>query len=197
MSKKIIVLCGSPRKQGNTNTVVNWFVEGAQSAGAQVEVVDAAHLKYKANGCTACMACQKSEKYECVIDDEAAPIIAKIPQFDVMVLATPIYWFGPTAQLKLLLDRTFALVKFDLKTGEPIKNTQTRQNTLCLIATAGGGLDEGLKNLDDAFKFAAQFTQCAYDSLLVPLAPLDPRQMAQNTEIKEKALALGRKMAGN
>jgi multimeric flavodoxin WrbA len=195
MSKKIIVLCGSPRKQGNTNTVVNWFVEGAKSAGAQVEVVDAAHLKYKANGCTACMACQKSDKFQCVIDDDASPIIARIPEFDVMVLATPIYWFGPTAQLKLILDRTFALVKFDLKTGEPLPNPASRQKVLALIATAGGDLDGGLNSLDDAFKTAAAFTHCSYDSLLVPLAPLDPRQMVQQTEVKEKALALGRKMA--
>ncbi len=195
MGKKIIVLCGSPRKQGNTNTVANWFAEGARSGGAEVEVVDTAHLKYKANGCTACMGCQKSEKYECVIDDEASPIIARIPKFDVMVLATPVYWFGPTAQLKLLLDRTFALVKFDHKTGEPISNASSKQNVLCLLATAGGDLDGGLKSLDDAFRTAAAFMRCTYESLLVPLAPMNPKQMAEKMDVKEKALALGRKMA--
>jgi multimeric flavodoxin WrbA len=195
MSKKIIVLCGSPRKNGNTNTVANWFVEGAKSQGGQVEMVDAAHLKYQANGCTACMACQKTEKYECVIDDEASPIIARIPEFDVMVLATPVYWFGPTAQLKLILDRTFALVKFDHKTGEPIPNPSSKQSVLCLIATAGGELDGGLKNLDDAFRTAAGFMHCSYESLLVPLAPVNPKQMSEKVDVKEKAFALGRKIA--
>jgi multimeric flavodoxin WrbA len=118
-----------------------------------------------------------------------------MPEFDVMVLATPVYWFGPTAQLKLLLDRTFALVKFDLKTGEPISNPSSKQGTLCLIATAGGDLNGGLKNLDDAFRTAAEFMHCGYESILVPLAPLNPKQMAENAEVKEKAMALGRKLA--
>ena len=51
MSKKIMIICGSPRKKGNTMTLVNWVKSGAEEAGAKVELVDAAHLKYKTNGC--------------------------------------------------------------------------------------------------------------------------------------------------
>jgi hypothetical protein len=76
-----------------------------------------------------------------------------------------------------------------------LPNPASLQKVLALIATAGGDLDGGLNNLNDSFKTAAAFMHCTYDSLLVPLAPLDPRQMAQNNEVKEKALALGRKMA--
>lgn len=52
MAKKILVLSGSPRKDGNTAMLVGWFAEGARSEGAQVEVVSTAFLKYKTNGCT-------------------------------------------------------------------------------------------------------------------------------------------------
>jgi multimeric flavodoxin WrbA len=191
-----MVLCSSPRKHGNTNTVTQWVVDSAKSAGATVEVVDAASLKYKANGCTECMACQKSDKYECVIPDEASDVIRRIPEFDVLVLSTPIFWFGPSAQLKLLLDRTFALVKFDPKTGEPILNTSSKQKMLCLIATAGGDMeDSGLSLLDESYRNASKMMDCAYDSLLVPLSPTNPKELANNKELQTKAQDLGRRLA--
>jgi multimeric flavodoxin WrbA len=195
MAKKIMIICSSPRKKGNTNTVVNWVAESAKAEGAEIEIVDCARMKYKTNGCTACMSCQNSPKYECVIKDEASVIIKRIPQFDVLVFASPIYWFGVNAQLKLLLDRTFALVKFDPKTGDPIENKTSGQNTLCVIATGGGPLNAGLKHVDDTFKAAAKFMKCRYRSLLVPNAPTDPVELGKDNKIKEKAYALGKKLA--
>ena len=195
MAKKIMILCSSPRRKGNTNTVARWVADSAKAAGAEVEIIDCAHIKYKANGCTACMVCQKSAKYECVIKDKASAIIKRIPQFDVLVLASPIYWFGVNAQLKLLLDRTFALVKFDEKTGEPVVNKKSAQDTLCVIATGGGPLDAGLKHADQTFKTAAKFMRCRYRSLLVPNSPGDPADLARNSALKKKAVALGRKLA--
>jgi len=194
MARKIMVITGSPRKKGNTNTVVTWFVDAARKASAEVEVVDAAHLEYKANGCTECMACQQSDKYECVIDDEASAVIARIPEFDVLVCATPVFWFGPSAQLKLLLDRTFALIKFNPETGEPIHGESGPDKIMCLIATAGGDQESGLNMLDDVFRTAAVFSQCRYESLLVSFAPSDPKQMAERTDVKEQAIALAERV---
>lgn len=193
MAKKIMVLAGSPRKNGNTNTVTGWFVDAAREKGAEVELVDAAQLKYKVNGCTECMGCQQSDKYECVIDDEASPVIARMPQFDALVFATPVFWFGPSAQLKLLLDRTFALIKFDEETGEPISENFTGK-TLCLIATAGGDQEGGLDLLDSVFRTATVFLHCRYESLLVPFAPHDPQEMADRTDVKEQAVDLAQKL---
>lgn len=195
MVRKIMVICGSPRKRGNTNTVTNWVVESARSAGAEVEVVDAASLKYNANGCTECMACQKSDKYECAIADEASAIIRRIPEYDVLVLSTPIFWFGPSAQLKLILDRTFALVKFDPTTGEPILNPASKQKSLCLIATAAGDMDSGLNLVDQTFRTASKMMECAYDSLLVPAAPMIPKELEKNAEVRVQAEELGRRLA--
>ena len=195
MSKKIMVICSSPRRKGNTNTVAGWVAESARAEGAQVEIIDAAHMKYKSNGCTACMACQNSPKYECVIKDEASAVIKRIPQFDVLVLASPIYWFGVNAQLKLLLDRTFALVKFDPKTGEPIENKAFTRNTLCVIATAGGLSQAGLKQANETFKSAAKFMKCRYESILVPNSPHNPEDMTKNAKVKRQAQLLGKKLA--
>jgi hypothetical protein len=112
MAKKILVLSGSPKKNGNTAALVEWFSEGARSKGAQVEVVRTAFLKYKATGCTSCRACQKSAKYECVINDEAKPVLAKMADVDVIVMATPLYFFAASAFEDVGLDaleKPFAL----------------------------------------------------------------------------------------
>ena len=99
MAKKILVLSGSPKKNGNTALLVKWFSEGAKSKGADVEIVQTAFLKYKSNGCTSRRSCQKIEKYECVIDDEAKPVLAKMAKVDVIVMATPLYFYGPSAHV--------------------------------------------------------------------------------------------------
>jgi len=154
--KKIMVLCSSPRKEGNTNTVVQWVMESITEAGGEVECVNVAKLKYKVNGCISCYGCQKSDEYECVVEDEAQPILKQIPDYDVLVFATPIYFFGPNAQLKLFMDRMFCLAKFDPETGDPhFKNPGQR---LGLIATAGGDLSGGLALTEQLFKSIAVIT---------------------------------------
>ena len=108
MAKNILVLSGSPVKNGNTAMLVKWFAEGACSKGAQVEVVSAAFLKYKTTGCISCRRCQTSKEYACVINDEATPVLKKMAQVDVIVMATPLYFYGPSSQLKLIMDRMFS-----------------------------------------------------------------------------------------
>jgi len=102
MGKKIMILTSSPRKNGNTNTIVNWCAQSATDAGAEVECVDIARLNYKSNGCISCYSCQESDKYECKVKDDANDILEQLNDFDVVVYSTPIYMFGPSAQLKLL-----------------------------------------------------------------------------------------------
>ncbi len=113
MGKRIMVLAGSPRENGNTNTVAGWVAAAVKESGADVEVVDVSRLKSKNNGCIACMGCQKPEKFECTVDDEIKPVLARIPDMDVLVFATPTYFLGPTAQMKLVMDRMYSLIKFD------------------------------------------------------------------------------------
>ena len=82
MHKKILVLSASPKKDGNTAFLAGCFAEGARSHGAEVDVVNTAYLKYKTLGCTSCRACQTSEVYECVINDDAKEVLARIIHAD-------------------------------------------------------------------------------------------------------------------
>ena len=136
MGKKIVIVCGSPRADGNTNRVVRWVADTARDAGAEIEIIDAAQLDYATNGCTACMGCQKINEYRCVIDDELSPILTRLPEADVVVFATPVYWFGPTAQIKLFIDRMFSLINTGvLPWTTAFENGTT---TMAVISTSGG-----------------------------------------------------------
>jgi len=190
MPKKVLVLSGSPKKNGNTAMLVRWFAEGARSKGANVEIVNTAFLKYRSNGCTSCRRCQNIKEYKCVIDDEAKPVLAKMAGVDTIVMATPLYFFGPSAQLKLVFDRMFSLYKWDNKANtmmSPLKG-----KTLILIASAYE--DVGLKELEAPFKITADYTGMKFKSLLVPNAGISGE--VENKEgVREKAIALGKSVA--
>jgi len=188
-----LILTSSPPKNGNTNTIVSWCAESATDASAEVECVDIARLNYKNNGCISCYSCQESDKYECAVKDDANGILERMNDFDVIVFSTPVYMFGPSAQLKLLLDRTYSPMKFDDETGDLILKSTGK--VMGLIATAGGGIDDGLNLTDQNIRSLASYIDSKYLSLLVPEAPSDPKDLEGNTEVKQKAAEFGRAVA--
>lgn len=190
MTKEILILSGSPKKDGNTAILVDWFAEGARSKGARVEIVRTAFLKYKSTGCTSCRACQKRAKYECVINDEAKPVLARMAKVDVIVMATPLYFYGASAQLKLVFDRMFSLYKWDNKAGT--METPLKGKTLVLIASAFE--DVGLDVLRQPFALTAKYTGMEFASLLVPNAG-ESGDIKHLPGIRKKATAFGKKMA--
>ena len=101
----IVVLSGSPRKGGNTAIMVEAFKEGAESAGHAVEVVDVAAMKIAP--CRACKYCF-SHGGDCAIPDDMAEVRERLKRADMLVFASPIYWFDISAQLKLAIDRMYA-----------------------------------------------------------------------------------------
>lgn len=108
MSKNIVVLSGSPRKDGNTVRLSDAFIEGASAAGKEVTLFRVAGLKI--GGCRACEYCFKNQGV-CVQKDDMPPILDALRQADALVLASPVYYFGVTAQIKLVIDRFFALIQ--------------------------------------------------------------------------------------
>ncbi|MFH1045563.1 MAG: flavodoxin family protein [Candidatus Omnitrophota bacterium] len=190
MAKKILILSASPKKDGNTATLVSWFTQGACSKGAEVEIVPTAFLKYKSNGCTSCRLCQNSDAYECVIDDEAKPVLAKMAKVDVIVMATPLYFFGASAQLKLIFDRMFSLYKWDNQAG----TMQTPLKGKIFVLLASAFEDVGLDALAKPFALTAQYTSMQFESLLVPNAGVSG-EIKNKAAVRQKAIALGERIA--
>lgn len=104
MSKKVLILSGSPRKNGNSDILCNAFAKGAAEAGHEVQKIRVAEKNI--GYCKACYACR--ETGVCAIKDDMAEILQKMIEADVLVLASPVYFYAIDAQLKALIDRTVA-----------------------------------------------------------------------------------------
>ncbi len=105
---KVTVLNGSPRRGGNTETMITEFCKGAKEAGHETEVINVAAMNIK--GCLGCQYCFSHEGV-CVQKDDMAKVLASIEDTDMLVFAAPIYWFDITAQLKTVIDRMYAYGK--------------------------------------------------------------------------------------
>lgn len=104
MSKKVLILSGSPRKGGNSDLLCDEFAKGTKEAGHEVEKICVAdkNIGY----CKGCYACKTDGV--CAINDDMAEVLQKMIDADVLVLASPVYFYSIDAQLKALIDRTVA-----------------------------------------------------------------------------------------
>jgi multimeric flavodoxin WrbA len=133
---KLIAVCGSARKQGNTAKMLHQVIAGAKSAGAETELVNLFDLNYK--DCISCYACKlKNSKSfgHCTVNDELKPLLERIEQSDVIVLGSPIYYGNLSGQMRSFTDRLlFQYLDYGGKgTGPKPKNFKT-----ALIATMNG-----------------------------------------------------------
>ena len=107
--KKVLIISPSPRKNSNSEALALSFAEGAKEAGHDVEFIS---LRGKTiNFCRGCFACQKTGR--CVIRDDADEVCQKMLNANVLVFATPIYYYEMSGQLKTLLDRMNPLYPSD------------------------------------------------------------------------------------
>ncbi|MCH5318440.1 MAG: flavodoxin family protein [Paramuribaculum sp.] len=102
---KIVVLKGSPRINGNSNLLAGEFIKGATEAGHEIIEFDC--TRHKVGGCMACERCNMAGP--CVQKDDFELIRPHLIDCDAILFATPIYYFGPSAQLKAVIDRFYAI----------------------------------------------------------------------------------------
>jgi len=190
MSKKILILNGSPKKNGNTTKLLEWFAQGARSKHGKVEIIRAASLKVKANGCISCRSCQKLKEYQCVINDDVKEVLRKMAQADVIVFATPLYFYGPSAQLKLIIDRMFSLYKWDNTTNT--FESPMRGKSMVLLLSAYE--DIGLDIVEKSFKLIATYSDMRFYSFLVPNAG-ESGEISKLKGIRKKTIDFGKKAA--
>jgi len=105
MSKKVLILSGSPRKGGNSDLLCDQFSKGAAEAGHEVEKVFLGEKKI--GYCKACYYCTKSGG-KCAIKDDMSEILDKMQAADVIVMASPVYFYSIDAQMKAVIDRSVA-----------------------------------------------------------------------------------------
>ncbi|PLX22745.1 MAG: hypothetical protein C0599_05680 [Salinivirgaceae bacterium] len=99
---KVLSIIGSPRKKGNTSLMSDMLFERLGHTKYDLEKIFLADLEV--NPCTDCRACKEGELV-CTVKDDMPDLYQKIEQSEILVIGTPIYWYGPTAQMKAMLDR--------------------------------------------------------------------------------------------
>lgn len=112
---KITAFLGSPRKGGNTDILTQRVLDGAKEAGLETEAVALRSLKI--HGCTGCDKCWQVDSRACVFKDDMAALYDTIGRSDVLLFATPVYWYAPTAIMKAFIDR---FVPFNRPQGRPL-----------------------------------------------------------------------------
>ena len=142
MGKSVLIVSSSPRKNGNSETLTDAFANGAREAGHSVETV---RLREKQLGfCKGCLACLKLGR--CVIQDDAVGIAAKMHDADVLVFATPVYYYSVCGQLKTMLDR-----------ANPLFGSDYAFTKAYLLATAA---ENGNSTFDGAKKAVQGWVDC-------------------------------------
>ena len=121
MGKTVLVISTSPRTGSNSELLANEFARGAKDAGNEVEIISLKDKDIKF--CRGCFACQKTKR--CVIRDDADLIEQKMEKADVLVFATPIYYYEMSGQMKTMLDR-----------GNPLFTTDYAFRDVYFIAAA-------------------------------------------------------------
>lgn len=99
--KKVLVVSPSPRKDGNLETLAKKFAEGASASGNEVKVITVQEVDLKF--CTGCLYCQSHDK--CVLNDGMNALYSEFENADILVFATPVYYYSISGQLKTFLDR--------------------------------------------------------------------------------------------
>lgn len=118
---KIAVLIGSPRRNGNTEILANAFIDGIDKQENSVVVISV--IGKMVNGCTGCDFCYRDGSHNCIQKDDMQDVYERLAGADVIVIATPVYFYGVSSQLKCMIDRLH----------NPIRNT-FRVKKLILLA---------------------------------------------------------------
>jgi multimeric flavodoxin WrbA len=146
ISMKILTLLGSPKKGGNTATVLSMFEENVKTK----HEVERIHItQYKVGGCLGCMKCQeKKDAPGCVQKDDALTIFDKMIHADAIVYASPLYCWSFSSQIKPLIDRHVCLVS---GYGTPEHDSLIRDKPVALLVTCGGPIEENCDAIQGIF----------------------------------------------
>ncbi len=187
---KILGIYGSPRKKGNSQAILDKVLEGAVAAGAEVEKVYVRDLKM--SGCLECGGCEKDG--HCVVKDDMQQIYPKFDAADVIVLASPIFFYGISAQAKALVDRAQAMWSRRMlnKPRDQWKHYDSGRGYLIAVgATKGKNLFEGVQYVAKYFYDALDMS---YEGGLFYKGLESHEDAANSPEILQEAYAFGKKI---
>ncbi len=187
-SKKVLIFMGSPRKEGNSTTLAKQVTVGAESAGAKVESFYLHDLDIKP--CDACEACRDKSETDCILNDDMKGLFPKLRQADVIVIASPIYWFTVSAQTKLFMDRWYAL-------GGPEGHAfKGKRFGIVLTYADADPFSSGAVNALRTFQDALSYVKASIVGMVYGSA-WEAGAIKKNKKLMEEAYELGKQLAAD
>lgn len=186
---RIVAVLGSPRKNGNTEILVKNLLDGAVSAGADVELIRLAD--YRIQPCVACGGCEKTGR--CVLEDDMQALYEKIDGADRLVIASPIYFYSVTAQTKAFIDRCQAMWSRKYLLGERRRGPVPRKGYFVSVcATKGERIFDGAVL---TVRYALDAMDFDYSGALLVKGADRKGEIAGRPEELERARDFGRRIA--
>lgn len=176
-SKKVLILSASPRRKGNSQILCDKFKEGAKDAGHQVKMIRLSEKEI--HFCKACDVCMKNGGV-CIQRDDMSDILKAYQQADVLVLATPIYFYGISAQMKTFIDRTY-----------PIWQNLGHKDVYYIIS-AGLGTDIIKRSLGDLDGFVEHLDDSEVKARIYANNVMDAGLVKEQEELLDRAYELGK-----
>lgn len=185
MSQKIVILNGSPRKNGNTSALIEAFTQGAESMGNQVIRFDLQQMAI--HGCLGCGKGGKNPENPCVQQDDMSKIYPAYREADLIVLASPMYYWAVTGQLKCAFDRLYATVE----AGE------TDSKNCILLMVAGDASESNFE--PTRHYYTALLKELGWNNLGIVYAGgnMNPGDIQNKPEQLAQAKALGASVGGS
>lgn len=177
MNKNVVIISSSPRKGGNSDTMANEFLKGTVEAGNTAVKINIRDMELKF--CIGCLSCQRTGK--CVLNDGMNELYDTVQHADVLVFATPVYYYGMTGQLKTFLDRL-----------NPLFSKDNSFKDVYLLMSAA---EEEMSAMDGTINGAQCWIDCfdgvAIKDVLRGIGLTDPRDI-DNTDFKRLAYEMGK-----
>lgn len=177
--KHVLILTGSPRLQGNSDLLSDAFMEGALAGGHQVKKINVAQQNI--HYCTGCGMCQKNGGH-CVLKDDMEAILKQMIEADVIVMATPVYFYNMSAQMKTLIDRTCPCY------------TQLGNKDYYILMTAAETQQEPMQHVVESFRGFFDCLENAHEAGIVYGLGVYEKNEIQGLPIMQEAYELGRQL---
>lgn len=174
---RVLGIVGSPRRGGNTETLVDEVLMGAGEAGATTEKVVLSEMEVSL--CKACNECRRDGR--CVQEDDMVALLEKMKQSEVWVLGTPVYWWGPTAQFKAFIDRWYG-----------VERGVFRGRRVILAIPLGGGSDRYARHTLGMLTDVLDYLGSVQSTVLLATGAHGKGVVRSNSELMKKARDAGR-----
>ena len=182
---KVITILGSPKINGNTETVLEWVEAELKNHGHEIDRVNV--NQYDLDGCVECFLCRESAELEgCVVKDDVDRILTRMVESDAIVLASPLFCWGFTAQIKPIIDRSVCMVE---GYGGEKHTSLIEGKNIGLLVTCGGPIEGNADIIQTVFERYAKYTRTHVAGKCIIPGCTTPDELGDDAKEKAKMFA--------